>query len=81
LSAFRAERALPSAVFGPRDFAPFFRLAAARAWLIGTAARGAAPVLDMAVILWWRGKDGAGWRVMAEAPGRAAMANRQCSRF
>jgi hypothetical protein len=29
-SAFCAARALPSTVFGPRDFAPFFRLASAR---------------------------------------------------
>jgi hypothetical protein len=28
--ALRAERALPAAVLGPRDFAPFFRLARAR---------------------------------------------------
>jgi hypothetical protein len=40
--AFRAERALPSGLFGPRDLAPFFRLAAARALLTGTAARGRA---------------------------------------
>jgi hypothetical protein len=46
-SAFRDEHALPSAVLGPRDFAPFFRLASARALLIGTAAR-ATPTLDMA---------------------------------
>jgi hypothetical protein len=31
LRAFWAERALPSGVFGPRDLAPFLRLAAARA--------------------------------------------------
>ena len=35
-----AERALPSGVFGPRDFAPFLRLASARALLTGAAARG-----------------------------------------
>jgi hypothetical protein len=33
----------PSAVLGPRDFAPFLRLASARLWLTETAARGAAP--------------------------------------
>jgi hypothetical protein len=38
-SAFCADRALPSSVFGPRDFAPFLRLASARASLTGTAAR------------------------------------------
>ena len=36
--------ALPSSVFGPRDFAPFRRLASARALLIWTAARGDCPV-------------------------------------
>jgi hypothetical protein len=40
LSAFCAERALPSTVFGPRDFALLWRLASARVLLIGTAARG-----------------------------------------
>jgi hypothetical protein len=39
LSAFCADLALPSGVFGPRDLAPFLRLAAARAWDTGTAAR------------------------------------------
>ena len=39
--------ALPSVVLGPRDLAPFFRLAAARALVTGTAAHGAAPRLDM----------------------------------
>ena len=53
-SAFCADLALPSSVFGPRDFAPFLRLASARALLTGTAARGAAPALDMAGFL-------AGW--------------------
>jgi hypothetical protein len=51
LSPFRAERALPAAVLGPRDRAPFFRLASARALLTETAARGAAPTLDMAEVL------------------------------
>jgi hypothetical protein len=51
LSAFCAERALPSGVFGPRDFAPLRRLASTRALLIWTAARGAAPVLGMAGFL------------------------------
>jgi hypothetical protein len=51
LSAFCAARALPSGVFGPRDLAPFLRLAAARALLIGTAARGAAPTFDMVGVL------------------------------
>jgi hypothetical protein len=47
----RAARAFPSGVLGPRDFAPLRRLAAARALLVGTAARGAAPALDMAGFL------------------------------
>jgi hypothetical protein len=62
LSAFCAERALPSGAFGPRDFAPFLRLAVVRALLTGAAARldvpgvdapgrGAAPDLDMARFL------------------------------
>ena len=51
LSAFCAERALPSGVFGPHDFAPLRRLASARALLMGTA-HGAAPALDMAGFLW-----------------------------
>ena len=42
LSAFFDERALPSGVLGPRDFAPFLRLASARAWDTGTAARAIA---------------------------------------
>jgi hypothetical protein len=50
-SAFRADLALPSSVFGPRDFAPFWRLASARALLTGTAGPTAAPIRDMAVIL------------------------------
>jgi hypothetical protein len=50
-SAFCAARALPSGVFGPRDLAPFRRLASARALLTGTAARGAAPTFDMAGFL------------------------------
>jgi hypothetical protein len=58
-----------SSVVGPRDFAPLRRLASARALLIATAARGAAPALDVAVILGWRwglevgvdaGEDGRG---------------------
>jgi hypothetical protein len=36
-------RALPSDVFGPLDFAPFLRLASARALLTSTAARGDCP--------------------------------------
>ena len=48
LSRFRPGRALPSEVFGPRDFAPFFRLASARALDTGTAAPRTAPALDMA---------------------------------
>jgi hypothetical protein len=51
LIAFCADLALPSDVFGPRDLAPFIRLAAARALDTRAAARGAAPTLDMAVIL------------------------------
>jgi hypothetical protein len=43
--AFGAPRALPSAVLGPRAFAPFLRLAPARALLIGTIAGGAASEL------------------------------------
>jgi hypothetical protein len=42
---------LPAAVFGPRDLAPFLRLAAARALLTGSAALRAAPTLDMAEFL------------------------------
>ena len=41
--ALCAGRALPSAVFGLREFAPFLRLASARALLIQTAARGDCP--------------------------------------
>jgi hypothetical protein len=40
LSAFCGARALPSGDLGPRDFAPFLRLASARALLTETAARG-----------------------------------------
>jgi hypothetical protein len=47
-----APRALPSGVFGPRDFAPFLRLASARAFRIGTAAADAAPIREMAESLW-----------------------------
>jgi hypothetical protein len=50
--------------------APFFRLAAARALLTETAVRGAAPALDMAVILGWRVDLG-----MAAAPGAARTEN------
>jgi hypothetical protein len=46
-----ADLTLPSSVFGPRDFPPLRRLASARALLIGTAARGAAPSSDMAGFL------------------------------
>jgi hypothetical protein len=57
---------LPSADLGPRDLAPFLRLAAARALLTGVAARagasgaeaaarGAAPIRDMAGFLRVRG--------------------------
>jgi hypothetical protein len=51
LSAFCAARALPSSVFGPRDLAPFLRLASARVVLTDTVALGAAPIRDMAVDL------------------------------
>jgi hypothetical protein len=53
---------LPSGVVGPRDFAPFRRLASARALLVGWAARCAAPMVDMAGILagWGRQKGLAG---------------------
>jgi hypothetical protein len=47
--AFCDERALPSGVFGPRDFAPLRRLASARALRLGRAVPGApAAWLDMA---------------------------------
>ena len=52
-----AERALPSGVFGPRDFAPLLRLASAGALLTEAAARRAAPIRDMAVILGSRGLE------------------------
>jgi hypothetical protein len=41
-------------VLGPRDILPLRRLASARAWLTGAAAR-AAPALDMVGFLagWW----------------------------
>jgi hypothetical protein len=42
---------LPSSVLGPRDRAPFLRLAAARALLTVTAARDAAPIPDMTEFL------------------------------
>jgi hypothetical protein len=60
LSAFCAERALPSEVFGPCDIAPLRRLASARAGLksaasvamvCGAAAPGSALGLDMAGFL------------------------------
>jgi hypothetical protein len=74
LRAFCADLALPSSVFGPRDLAPFLRLASARAWLIW-ATRGDCPVgsgnpaLDMRDSLLDGGwlEVRAGWRVMAEA--------------
>ena len=70
-NAFCAARALPSVVFGPLDFAPLRRLASARAWLTGTAARGAASALDMGRIPWLE----VGWRRgIAAAPGRAVLA-------
>jgi hypothetical protein len=76
LSAFCAERALPSGVFGPRDFAPFRRLVSARVLVAGTAARAAAPRLDMAGILDWRvGLE------MAESPRGARPEERQSNRF
>ena len=62
-------RGLAFSVVGPRDFAPLRRLAAARAWLAGTAAHETAPGLDMAVILVWREIGG---RVATAAPARAA---------
>jgi hypothetical protein len=84
-SASWAARALPSAVFGPRDLAPLRRLAralllspttkvggsGAPAWLMGTAARGAAPTSDMAEFLRWGAEVDAGQRdrrAVAEAP-------------
>ena len=70
MSAFCAERALPSAVFGPRYLAPFFRLASARALLTGTAARGAVPELDMAGIPCWLGSGGRGRRNRARGLGK-----------
>ena len=68
MSAFCAERALPSGVFGPRDFAPFPRLPSTRALLMETAARGAAPALT------WRDSwlAGGGWRAVAKDPGLSA---------
>jgi hypothetical protein len=58
-NGFRADPALPSSVLGPRDLAPFLRLASARAWLTGTAARSAAVALDMTGFL--ERETGAGW--------------------
>jgi hypothetical protein len=60
---------LPLGVFGPRDFAPFFRLASARALDTGTAAPRAAPTFDMAGFLAGGGWAGTWW---AEKPGRTA---------
>jgi hypothetical protein len=68
-SAFCADLALPSGVFGPRDFAPFWRLAAARALLIWTAARGAAVALDMTGFLGL--ETGAGWCARGSGQSRA----------
>jgi hypothetical protein len=48
LSAFCAARALPSGVFGPRDLAPFLRLASARALEAGAGARTCAPETEAA---------------------------------
>jgi hypothetical protein len=77
--AFCDERALPASVLGPRDFAPFLRLASARASLTVTA-RGAAPVLDMAGIL--RLEDGVGsWFGARRQIGDARPEKRQSSRF
>ena len=46
---------LAFSVLGPRDLAPFLRLASARAGLRETAAQGAAPALDMSEFLGsWR---------------------------
>jgi hypothetical protein len=61
LSAFCADLALPSSVFGPLDLAPLRRLASARTLDTGAAARDAAPALDMAGFLagWW-GLEGRG---------------------
>jgi hypothetical protein len=39
----QAENILPSGVVGPRDLAPFLRLASAHPWLMETAAGRAAP--------------------------------------
>jgi hypothetical protein len=58
---FRPERALPSELFGPRDFALFLRLASARALLMETAALGAASIRDMAGFLaGWSELEGGG---------------------
>ena len=77
LSAFCAERALPSGVFGPRDFAPFVRLASARALLSGDgrARRGAYD---------WTWREILDWRVgleMAESPGAHGRRERQSNRI
>ena len=64
LNAFCAERALPAGVFGPRDFAPFLRLASARALDTGTAARSAAPNSTWRDSFGWWGS----WTGLAERP-------------
>jgi hypothetical protein len=64
LSAFRDERALPSGLFGPRDFAPFLRLASARALLM-IAARARAWLSDSAALV----RAAARWSSMAGIPG------------
>jgi hypothetical protein len=43
LRAFWAERALPSGLFGPRDLAPFLRLASERALFTGLRRAWARP--------------------------------------
>jgi hypothetical protein len=61
-ASVRSAPSAPSSVFGPRDFAPFFRLASVRA-LEGDGRAGATPTPDMAGFL-----PGWGWRIMAETP-------------
>jgi hypothetical protein len=53
----------------PADFAPFLRLAAARALPTETAARGAAPALDMAGFLGWLAKCGQAASLRTVSPG------------
>jgi hypothetical protein len=55
----RSARALPSSVFGPRDLAPFLRLASARA-LLTEEGRGTAPALNMSGFLAGKGLEGDG---------------------